>query len=76
MEKSERKLIKCRANGCAGEKVPVSYAGDESWESRFYKTTGMILGLRQILANNTASLFTVFSILVSVCSLQTTFLPH
>lgn len=41
-----------------------------------HRTSGMILGLSLILANNTTSLFTVSSILVSVCFLQITFPPH
>lgn len=46
-----------------------------SWESRHLQYSWRILGLSQILANTTTSLFTVSSTLVSVCSLQITFLP-
>lgn len=46
-----------------------------SWESSYLQYSWRSLGLSQILVNTTTSLFTVSSILMSVCSLQITFLP-
>lgn len=46
-----------------------------SWESRYFQYSCRILGLSQILANTTTSLFTMSSVLMRVGSLQITFLP-